>query len=74
VFTHNGGGYATLSFVPRWNDDPGLDCRGWLRRLPAPGDRVRLFLMVGLAGLALGWLLNLAGVCPNVKRIWTPTW
>jgi predicted acyltransferase len=25
-------------------------------------------------GLALGWLLGALGVCPVVKRIWTPSW
>jgi len=75
LFTHNTGGYATLSFIPTLGTMIlGLIAGGWLRRLPMPGDRVRLFLMVGLAGVALGWLLNLSGVCPNVKRIWTPTW
>ena len=27
----------------------------------------------GLAGLVVGFLLDLTGICPNVKRIWTPT-
>lgn len=75
IFTHNGGGYSTLSFIPTLGTMVlGLIAGGWLRRLPAVADRVRLFVMVGLAGLLLGWLLNALGVCPNVKRIWTPTW
>ena len=28
----------------------------------------------GVAGLAAGWLLNAAGICPIVKIIWTPSW
>jgi heparan-alpha-glucosaminide N-acetyltransferase len=31
-------------------------------------------LVAGVAGIALGLVLHLAGVCPIVKRIWTPTW
>lgn len=25
-------------------------------------------------GLVVGWLLNATGICPLVKRIWTPSW
>ena len=28
----------------------------------------------GAAGIVLGLLLHVAGVCPLVKRIWTPSW
>mgnify|MGYP000365604876 CR=1 FL=1 len=74
-FTHNTGGYATLSFIPTLGTMIlGLLAGGWLRRLPATGDRVRLFALLGLAGLALGGLLGWLGVCPVVKRIWTPSW
>lgn len=27
-----------------------------------------------MIGLGAGWLCNLTGVCPVVKRIWTPSW
>jgi predicted acyltransferase len=30
--------------------------------------------MAAVAGLAVGLLLQIAGVCPIVKRIWTPAW
>jgi len=30
--------------------------------------------VAGVASLAAGWLLGAAGVCPVVKRIWTPSW
>ena len=30
--------------------------------------------MAGAAGLAIGLALDRAGICPNVKRIWTPSW
>jgi len=74
-FTHNGGGYATLSFIPTLGTMLlGLLAGGWLRRFPATGDRVRLFALVGLAGLLLGAALGWLGICPVVKRIWTPAW
>ena len=30
--------------------------------------------LAGLATLGAGWLLGWLGVCPVVKRIWTPSW
>ncbi len=31
-------------------------------------------MAAGVVGLASGWLLGALGVCPVVKRIWTPSW
>jgi predicted acyltransferase len=31
-------------------------------------------ILWGIAGLAAGWILDRTGVCPSVKRIWTPSW
>ncbi len=74
-FTHNGGGYATLSFIPTLGTMIlGLLAGGVLRR-PGPGWRKLLgFIAVGVIGLAAGWGLGTLGVCPVVKRIWTPSW
>jgi predicted acyltransferase len=33
-----------------------------------------LLLLVALSGIVLGWALAAAGICPVVKRIWTPSW
>ena len=30
--------------------------------------------MAGIFSLAAGWALGAAGICPVVKRIWTPSW
>ena len=30
--------------------------------------------VAGAAGLAAGWGLGELGICPVVKRIWTPSW
>jgi heparan-alpha-glucosaminide N-acetyltransferase len=39
-----------------------------------PWGKARWFVMAGLLMLATGWLLGWLGVCPVVKRIWTPSW
>lgn len=73
-FTHNGGGYATLSFIPTLATMIlGLIAGGWLRA-GADWRLVGRLAGVGAACLAAGYGLDAAGVCPNVKRIWTPAW
>lgn len=75
-FTHNGGGYATLSFIPTLATMIlGLIAGGWLREPDwSASRRLGTLALAGLAGLALGWGLGVLGVCPVVKRIWTPSW
>jgi predicted acyltransferase len=73
-FTHNGGGYATLSFVPTLGTMIlGLIAGDWLRRGDARGGLTKL-VVVGACLLCGGLALEYAGVCPSVKRIWTPAW
>ncbi|MSU23100.1 MAG: DUF5009 domain-containing protein [Opitutus sp.] len=74
-FLFNGGGYATLSFIPTLGTMIlGLIAGGVLRSERDAGAKVRWCASAGVAllivGAGLGWL----GVCPVVKRIWTPTW
>jgi predicted acyltransferase len=74
-FTGNAGGYCTLSFVPTLATMIlGLIAGGILRSERAPLPKARWLAVAGVIGLALGWALGAAGVCPVVKRIWTPTW
>ena len=74
-FTHNGGGYATLSFIPTLGTMIlGLIAGEWLKSALPDKRKARRLVIGGLVLLGLGWLLNWAGICPNVKRIWTPTW
>lgn len=74
-FLFNGGGYATLSFVPTLGTMLlGLWAGNLLRQPSAPAAKFRQFVWLGAAGLGLGLLLDALGICPNVKRIWTPTW
>ncbi len=74
-FAYNGGGYLTLSFIPTLGTMIlGLIAGGVLRSERSHRDKVRWFVVAGLIGLALGWLIGALGICPVVKRIWTPSW
>jgi predicted acyltransferase len=74
-FVANGGGYATLSFVPTLGTMVlGLLAGGVLRGERPPRGKLLWLAAAGAAGLASGWLLDATGVCPSVKRIWTPAW
>jgi heparan-alpha-glucosaminide N-acetyltransferase len=74
-FTNNGGGYATLSFIPTLGTMVlGLIAGGVLRGKRTAWGKVLWLATAGVAALALGWLLGRLGVCPVVKRIWTPSW
>jgi heparan-alpha-glucosaminide N-acetyltransferase len=46
---------------------------GILRGDQPPAARVRGLTVAGLAGIFSGWLLGALGLCPVVKRIWTPS-
>jgi predicted acyltransferase len=48
---------------------------GQLLRSDRPlAQKLMRLLIAGLAGLILGQVISVAGVCPIVKRIWTPAW
>jgi heparan-alpha-glucosaminide N-acetyltransferase len=73
-FVYNGGGYLTLSFIPTLGTMIlGLIAGRWLRAA-APGIPFRKLLIAAAAGFAASILLHYAGICPIVKRIWTPSW
>jgi predicted acyltransferase len=52
----------------------GLIAGETLRRDAPSAEKVRWLAVAGLIGLASGWLLDALGICPVVKRIWTPAW
>jgi len=69
------GGYSTLSFIPTLGTMIlGLIAGGILRSERTPFGKVRWLAVAGITGLAIGWLLGALGICPVVKRIWTPSW
>lgn len=73
-FVYNDGGYLTLSFIPTLGTMLlGLRAGEWFRSA-SPKIPIKRFLIAGLVLIAAGLLLHVAGICPIVKRIWTPSW
>jgi len=74
-FLYNGGGYATLSFITTLATMIlGLLAGNILKDSSRQGEKLKLFIVVGLGLVALGVLLHFTGINPVVKRIWTPAW
>lgn len=74
-FRYNAGGYATLSFIPTLGTMLlGLIAGGWLRRGAAVWKTTLGLAASGAVLLAAGLALHEYGLCPCVKRIWTPSW
>lgn len=73
-FVANRGGYLTLNFIPTLATMIlGLAAGRWFRAA-APRLPMAKFLIAAAAGVGAGLLLHAAGICPVVKRIWTPAW
>jgi len=74
-FIFNKGGYQTLSFVPSLVTMIfGMIAGRLLRSDLSSGQKVIRLVLAGLVGIGIGAVLHVAGVCPIVKRIWTPSW
>jgi len=74
-FVYNRGGYTTLNFLPSLATMIfGLLAGGLLRAPASDREKLRALLAYGAAGIVLGAALHFAGICPLVKRIWTPSW
>ena len=74
-FLRNGGGYATLSFIPTLGTMIiGLFAGKTLHASTPPSQKVKVFVITGLALIITGILLHVTGINPIVKRIWTPAW
>src|SRR5690606_20244125 len=74
-FLNNGGGYATLSFIPTLATMIlGLIAGGILRSDNTPRHKVQRLLILAAGCFAVSLGLSWLGVSPIVKRIWTPGW
>jgi heparan-alpha-glucosaminide N-acetyltransferase len=74
-FTFNVGGYQTLNFIPSLVTMTfGMIAGCLLRSELALAGKLKRLAIAGLAGIVVGAALHFAGLCPIVKRIWTPSW
>ena len=74
-FIGSSGSYSTLSFIPTLGTMLlGLIAGQWLNDRRSPTDPLKPLLIAGAACLVLGYTLDFTGVCPSVKKIWTPAW
>jgi predicted acyltransferase len=74
-FVFNRGGYQTINFIPSLATMLfGLMCGELLRSRFSSGKRLLILTGAGLASIGVGLLLDVTGICPLVKRIWTPSW
>ena len=75
VFTHNNGGYSTLSFIPTLATMLlGLIAGTWLQGTGSDWSKVKWFTIAGVLFLVGGYLIGHSGLVPVVKKIWTPSW
>jgi predicted acyltransferase len=73
-FVFNEGGYQTLSFIPTLGTMIlGLLAGGVVRGERTARQKLTWLVTAGVASLVAGWLLGALGLCPVVKRIWTPS-
>lgn len=74
-FVFNKGGYQTLNFVPSLVTMLfGLMTGEFIRRSTSRQKTLIALSIAGFVLLAMGCALHAFGVCPLVKRIWTPSW
>jgi heparan-alpha-glucosaminide N-acetyltransferase len=74
VFEFNRGGYATLSYIPTLATMLfGLIAGVWMKVQMTTRSRLARLFVTAIVCLTVGWALDYFGICPNVKRIWTPT-
>jgi predicted acyltransferase len=75
IFLNNGGGYATLSFIPTLGTMIlGLLAGNTLKSSITARKKLSYFIYMGIGLTVLGIMLHVTGINPIVKRIWTPAW
>jgi predicted acyltransferase len=74
-FIFNEGGWSTLSFIPTLGTMIlGLLAGEWLKGLGSKERKLRGLVVAGAGLLLLGLVLQWAGICPIVKRVWTSSY
>jgi len=74
-FLFSAGGYATLSFIPTLGTMLlGLIAGRILQQDLTVGRKQILLWTAAVVCMLAAVAINALGVCPIVKRIWTPTW
>lgn len=74
-FVYHGGGYTTLNFIPSLATMIlGLMAGRLLRSGRSPREKFLRLCGAGLLCLGIGALIASLGICPLVKRVWTPSW
>lgn len=73
-FVYNEGSWSTLSFIPTLATMIlGLLAGGVLRSERPSAGKLRWLVTAGMSFLAAGGLVHVLGLCPIIKRIWTPS-
>ena len=74
-YRFNSGGYQTLNFIPSLATMLlGSIVGTFLQARPPAAIVLARLAGMGVIGLLIGYGLDVVGLCPLVKRIWTPSW
>ncbi|HEY2838767.1 MAG TPA: hypothetical protein VGJ26_06450, partial [Pirellulales bacterium] len=74
-FLREGSGYPTLNFIPSLATMIfGLMTGEMLRGSRGKWQKLGIMAGAGVIALGVGKLIDVAGICPIVKVIWTPSW
>jgi heparan-alpha-glucosaminide N-acetyltransferase len=74
-FVFNEGGWSTLSFIPTLATMIlGLLTGEWLKGHQSKLQKLRGLVIAGTSLVLLGLVLQWAGICPIVKRVWTSSY
>jgi predicted acyltransferase len=74
-FVASPGGYQTLNFIPSLATMIfGLLAGELLQSGQSAWRKFGWLVLAGAAAVGAGWALDHWGLCPIVKRIWTPSW
>jgi len=74
-FVFSTGGYQTLNFIPSIATMIfGLLAGHLLRDSRKIAEKIKYLTIFGIVGIIAGGVLALTGLCPIIKRIWTPSW